>query len=351
MISGSAISQVYNATAGEYEPNRVITPTIITPEVMVNDVDGIFGDGNANRKLANLKWYIDDVELTTLSDYANGLYLIDTTDTMTRGSLTIYKNVAAAAPKKLSFRATLPDSRRSLNITIALDNILLSTQDISADKYTLEINQPIEKVINPVTLIDYYYAINCIVYRGGDKLTDHSGMTFNLYYISGTNIIEVNLSNSPEVLSVANGVFTFDLRMIQKRDYMIRLFQGTDELASLQFSINRVYPVYVADLRTYGDLRKDQTIIPATSIIHAGKTLITDPGKYFTITWHTYSATVGDIVHNLGEQAEIPAQDTGLEKGAIDVYFDLEEKPKMEVATNSIDEFYTDNLSEPYIFN
>jgi len=348
-VTGSALSQVYNSTLEEYEPNRVITPTIITPEIMINDIDGVFGDGNANRKLSNIKWYVDGVDLTTLADFTNGLYLIDTSDTITRGALKIFKNVNGSLPKNLSFRAMLPDSRRSVNITIAIDNILLSTQNVSPDKYTLEIDQPVEKIINPISLNNY--TINSIVYRGGDKLIDKSDLDFELYYISGGNTIKADINNSPEIIVNDKGIFTFDLRMIQKRDYEIKLLKNTEELASVQFSILRKYSTYTADIRTFGDLRSSQSTIRATALINYEKTILENPGLYFYITWFTYSNTEGTLTHNMGEQAEIVAQNTGIDSGNVDLYFDIQEKPAMEVATESNDEIYTDNLNEPYIFN
>lgn len=351
VVSGSALSQVYNAVDLVYEPNRLITPTVVTPVVVVHDTDGVFGEGNANRKLGSIKWYVNGVDITTLADYTNGLYSIDNTDTNARGSLTIYKNVAAASPIILSFKAILPDTRNATNLNVAIDNILLSTQDIAADKYTLEIDQPVESTYNPIGLSTFNYVINPVVFRGDDKVTDLTGLTFVLSYMSGTNKVACTSDNTPELLSLIAGVATFDLRLIQNRTYFLQLLKTGSEVAALQFSIARRYPVYTVDLRDYGDIKKSQKIIPATAIIHANKTLVSDPGQYFSIVWKTYSATVGTIEHNMGENAQIPADITGVNDGPVEVYCEVNEKPAMQVASDSAGIAYCDSNNEPYIFN
>lgn len=350
IVTGSALAQVFKAITTSYEPNRVLTPTVITPKVLVEDIDGVFENGNANRKLGSIKWFVNGVDVTTTNDYTNGLYAIDLSDTSTRGALTIYKNVAAAAPVILSFEAILPDTRTGNNIKTSLEHILLTTQDVSADKYTLEIDQPVDNTYNPISDVSAY-VVNPVVFLGENKITDLTGLTFALYYMSGTNAVLCTASNSPELISLTAGVATFDLRLISKRDYLLKLIKATVEQAAVQFSLQRKYPSYTLNLRDYGDIRKNQNIIPATAVIHAGKTLVSNPGLYFVIAWKTYSPSLGEVSHSHGEHAQIPAQITGVNLGPVDVYCDVDEKPAMQVASDNLGEVYTDSLGEQYIFN
>src|SRR5574343_1423082 len=123
-VLGSALTQVYKAVEMAYEPNRAITPTVILPIVTVTDPDGVYPNGAANMALGNIKWYVGGVDITTTVDYANGLYSIDNSDSQARGALTISKNIPAESLALLSFRAVLPDTRRGINIDIAIDDIL-----------------------------------------------------------------------------------------------------------------------------------------------------------------------------------------------------------------------------------
>lgn len=349
-VIGSALAQVYKAQKNEYEPNRLLTPTVIKPIINITDKDGIFESGIANRKLGNMKWWINGVDLATTEDYTNGVYVIDSADTTDRGSLTIYKNVAAVAPIKLAFTAIIADTRTGHNIKISIENILLITQDVSADKYTLEIDKPVDSTYNPINLNSYSYVVNPVVFLGENKLTDLAGLTLKLFFMNGVNTVECTSSNSPE-LELNSGVSTFDLRLINNKTYLLKLLKNNVEMAFVQFSIQRKYPNYNLSIRDYGDVRKNQAIIPATAIIHAGQSKITNPGLYFQIKWKTYSLATGEVEHNQGEQAEIPADITGLSFGPVDVYCDIDEKPAMEVAANSEGEIYTDSNDEPYIFN
>lgn len=349
-VTGSALAQVYKAQRNEYEPNRLLTPTVIKPVVNITDKDGVFESGIANRKLGNMKWWINGIDISTTEDFMNGIYVIDSSDTTERGSLTIYKNVAAVAPIKLAFTAIIADSRTGHNIKIAIENILLITQDVSADKYTLEIDKPIDSTYNPINLSSYSYVVNPVVFLGENKLVNLAGLTFKMFFMNGTNVVECTASNSPE-LTLNAGVSTFDLRLISNRTYLLKLLKNNTEMSFVQYSIQRKYPNYTLMIRDYGDVRKNQAIIPGTAIIHAEKTIVANPGLYFSIKWKTYSLATGEVEHNQGENALIPADITGVNLGPVDIYCEVDEKPAMTVATDSTGEIYTDSNDEPYIFN
>jgi len=351
-VGGTGLKQVFKTIDLEYEPDRSISNTIVAPIVIVHDKDGVFQEGNANRKLASMTWYVNGVDVTTLDDFANGLYLINTTDSSNRGALTIKKNVPSSSPLRLTFKAVIADTRiTGTNLNVTLENILLSTDDVSADQYTLEIDKPVDNTYNPIGLTVFNYVVNPVVFLGADKVIDLTGLTFAIFYMNGTNKVACTSANSPEVLSLTAGVTTFDLRLISNRTYFLQLLKGGVEEASIQFSIARKYPAYTLDMMTFGDLRKGQSVIPAKAIIHAGSTLIADAGKYFSIVWHTVSPVKGDVAHNMGAVAEIPTDISGVDQDAIDIYYDLDEKEAHQVAADSLGNVFTNAEGETYIFN
>ena len=73
----SPLMQVYNAASQEYEPNRLVTPTIIRPIVNAHAADGTWPIPTANGSLANMHWYVNGVDISLLDDWVN-LYLSDT---------------------------------------------------------------------------------------------------------------------------------------------------------------------------------------------------------------------------------------------------------------------------------
>jgi len=351
-VLGSALTQVYKAVELAYEPNRAITPTVILPMVSVTDPDGVYPNGAANMALGGIKWYVGGVDITTTQDYANGLYSIDLSDTSMRGSLTVLKNVSSEAPILLSFRATLPDTRRGINISVAIDGIMLSTQAVASDKYTLELNQPVEYIHNPLTASANEVTFTAVAFRGADVIANNTaGITFSILKNVAGSFVAATSANCPELISSALGAFVFDVRMIQKADYMIKLLKASVEVAAVQFSVIRQYPVFTLDMMSYGDVQSKQAVIPAKAILHTRGTVVSNPALYFSIVWHTVSTAKGDVTHNMGETAEIPADKTGIDTSACEIYCDVNEKPAMKLTGNSAGVAYMNSLGEPYINN
>lgn len=345
-VLGSAQTQVFRAASQSYEPNRTLTPTVIRPEVSVYDHDGVFGNGTSNRKLGSIKWYVNGVDVTTTVDYQNGLYAIDLSDSTMRGALSIKKNVSPETRIKLRFEAILPDTRTGQNLTVSLDNILLTTQDVAPDKWTVELDCPTEVLVNPLSMAEQL-VITPNLFRGPDWMPRTSdGISFILYSMNGSNRVPVT---TYELISFVHGVVTLDLRLIQKKDYLLSVILDSVEVASVQFSAMRSYPHVKAEMVDYGDILPDQQVIYARALVHSPTGVVADPGKYYTIEWHTVSS-YGDVVHNQGEMAEIDANRAGMGTSGIDIYYTIDEKEAMKVAADSVGEVYTiDN--EPVIFN
>lgn len=350
-VIGSALTQVYKAVEMAYEPNRAITPTVVLPIVTVTDPDGVYPNGLANRSLGNIKWYVEGVDITTTVDYANGLYSIDNSDSQARGALTISKNIPAESLALLSFRAVLPDTRRGINIDIAIDDILLSTQAVSSDKYTVEIDKPIEYIYNPL-VAGHLITFSSIAYRGADVIPNSTaGITFSLLKKVGGTFLAITSSNAPECSVISAGVYQIDMRLVGKNDYMIKMFKDGVEVAAVQFSAVRQYPLFTVDMMSYGDVQRRQAVIPAKAIIHIRGEIVSNPALYFAITWHTVTITKGDVTHNMGERAEIPADKTGIDTSSCEVYCDVVEKNEMDIASNSAGVAYGNSTGTVYIFN
>lgn len=350
-VLGSALTQVYKSVELAYEPNRAITPTVILPIVSVTDPDGVYPNGVANRALGSIKWYLNGVDITTTQDYINGLYAISLADSSARGSLTVLKNISAESLASLSFRAILPDTRRSININIAIDDILLSTQAVSSDKYTVEIDKPVEYVYNPL-VSGHLITFSAIAFRGVDIIANNTaGITFALLKKVAGNFVAISAANAPECSVTSAGVYQIDMRLVAKNDYTIKMFKDAVEVAAVQFSSVRQYPVFTVDMMSYGDVQRRQAVIPAKAIVHVRKEVVASPGSYFSITWHTVTTSKGDVTHNMGERAEIPSDKTGIDTSSCEIYCDVVEKPAMKQAADSAGVVYGNSTGTAYIFN
>ena len=127
----SPVTQVFRAASSEYEPDRSITPTLLQPTVIAAADDGSWPTPNSNAMLANMQWFANGVDITTLNDW-NGLYTIDTVGA-TRGGLTIFRNLTPAERLSMHFEADLVDNRLGVTHHNKTDAIVLTTIDQSAD--------------------------------------------------------------------------------------------------------------------------------------------------------------------------------------------------------------------------
>lgn len=351
-VIGSALTQVFKSTEVVYEPNRAITPTIIIPMISVTDPDRIYPTGVANKVIGDIKWYVNGVDVTTTTDYSNGLYSIDKTDTASRGCLTVKKNVPSELPLLLMFKAKLLDTRRNILIDIIIADILLISQTVSTDKFTVELDKPVEYIFNPLSAASNNVVFTAKAFRGEDLILNNAtGVTFSLLKKIGAAFVVCTSTNCPELISGAVGAYTLDMRLIGKEDYQISMFKDAIEVASVQFSIVRQYPVFDLEMMSFGDVLPRQAVIPARAVIQTRGDVIVSPGLYFSIVWHTVTTTKGDITHNMGEMAEIPSDKTGIDASNCEIYCEVFEKPAMKIVANSTGVAYGNSTGVTYICN
>lgn len=375
--------QVYNSANGEYEPDRTVNHSVFWPMIMANANDGSWHNQYANAILTNMKWYVDGVDITTLQDWAN-LYEIDNTDSNYRGAITIKRNVLPSQQFSLHFEGEITDPRLGTVMTIVSDEIILSTQDVSEDSYSLSIGDDQIIQYNPfkdkLHLYDYKVAHGLITASSaaelaatdenaylrqipitlfqGDTAVASTGYTIKLYRVnSPTSFTELS-AGEDEVVAITPTAITLDLRVITKADYLIKAFI-TDSARinpQLQFSVNRVYQNY--DCRPTngtginpGDVeRYDEAMVDSDGEV------VECPENIIQIIWKTDSANITGQVHNEGEKTLFSIEKTGIGRNYnddwLDVYTESEIKPQHDFATDGTggDQF-TDEDGNDLIFN
>lgn len=376
----SPLMQVYSAAQNQYLPDRSLSPTVIRPIVNAAASDGSWPTPSANAQLAQMKWYVNNVDITTISSWA-GLFDIDTVGS-TRGSIEIRKNISPGSDVTMRFEAVLVDYRLGVNIPIRSEEVTLSTVDASNDGYNMSVGEDKGLRYNPLLdkllLYDYKVAHGLIspssageaaakdgneylrtfpieVYKGETKVT--SGFTITLYKVNSNNTITAVTSSDYEVVSVSTSAIVLDLRLISKADYMVKAF-STDstpvELARVQFSIDRIWADFKAWPTNETSILPNQTARFDQAMVDSEGKKVECPENVIKIIWHTATQAIADVEHNEGDTTVFQLSKTGIGNDYtndwIDVFLEAQQKEEFMVATDGTD-VLTDESSNILIFD
>lgn len=375
----SPLLQVYDAESGEYEPNRLLSPTVIRPLVNANAVDGSWPDHNANSQLANLKWYVNGVELSQAGwqerSGPSGDYSIEYNGA-SRGSLTIYRNISPGTQFSFRFEAQLVDNRLGVLIPIRTDEVVLSTVDKALDAYSLSIGEDTNiryspfldklhlydyKISHGIAASDadakdgneYLRTIPISLYKGEKLLED--GYTIKLYRVNDVNSLTLISSTDYEVISVNPSAITLDLRLIEKDDFAILAFIDDEEVARIQCSVQRIYPSFRCQPSNETGIIPGQLERYDEAKVTSEGRIIEYPGSILRIVWKTTTAAISNMEHNEGGITVFDIQKTGIGSDHTDDWIDVAteavQKPAYCVATDESGNTLTDENGNILIFN
>lgn len=369
----SPLMQVYNGSNGEFEPNRMLSPTIIRPIITAYASDGSWLTPQANSYLAEMVWYVNGTDITKISAWS-GFYQIDTVGS-TRGTISILKNIMPNSEVSLHFEAKLVDSRLGVTLPIKTDAIVLSTVDKAEDTYGMTIGESKNIRYNPLQdLLDlhdykvahgisssssgaydgneYLRTIPVEMFEGEKKLT--SGYTVKLYRVNNVNSITEVTSSDYEVVSVSPTSIVIDLRLIEKADYMIKGFVGGIEMAKCQFAIKRMRPSFKCSPTNESSILPAQVERYDQLQVESDGRNIPYPGRALKIVWFTDSAIKTGVQHNEGGTTLFSLRKTGVGNDYtndwVDVYVEASHKDAHCVATDGTD-ILTDESGNILIFN
>ena len=369
----SPLMQVYNGSNGEFEPNRMLSATIIRPIITAYASDGSWPTPQANSYLAEMVWYVNGTDISKISAWS-GFYQIETVGS-TRGSISILKNIMPNSEVSLHFEAKLVDSRLGVTLPIKTDAIVLSTVDKAEDTYGLTIGESKNIRYNPLQdLLDlhdykvahgitssssgaydgneYLRTIPVEMFEGEKKLT--SGYTVKLYRVNNVNSITEVTSSDYEIVSVSPTSIVIDLRLIEKADYMIKGFVGGVEMAKCQFAIKRMRPSFKCSPTNESSILPSQVERYDQLQVESDGRNIPYPGRALKIVWFTDSATKTGVQHNEGGTTLFSLRKTGVGNDYtndwVDVYVEASHKDAHCVATDGTD-ILTDESGNILIFN
>lgn len=375
-------SQVYNAALNEYEPDRALTPCVLLPEVVASAADGSWAEPHSNAALAQMRWYANGRDISTLPEWA-GKYEIDQTGG-TRGALTVRRNTSPGGPVQLHFEAVLADTRLGVNIPVVTDPVTLSTSEKADDGYSLSADEgelmEYDAAADPLSLREFrlahgmaeqtgaaqarasreaYLRDLTLTLRHGKDAVAPSGWQAVLHRVDSPASQTRLTPGGTEVAGIravsGSTVITMDLRLVERAQYVVRALVGGREVAQVEFCVRRVHPP--CDMATTNgtaihplDTERYDTVMASCN-----GAVVDCPGRVWRIVWHTETAALGDVAHNEGASTLMQLSRTGIgsthSDSAMDVWVEHEHKPAHSFAADSAGNTYTDSGGDRLIFH
>ena len=376
----SPLTQVYNAESGQYEPDRMITPTRIRPIVIANANDGSWSKADANEFLADINWYADGVNIVTAWEASD--YEIIRSGAGERGTIIVKKNISPQATVALRFRAKIADVRTGQNIEVESDDVILSSSEKAPDGYRVSIGTGDNIIYDPLMdklhLYEYKVAhglavesddareeatdgnsyiltIPIEVHKAKKIVTD--GYSLKLYRMSGDSIVYLDevFSGDGEVKEIALDGISLDLRLVDKQAYLVKVMVDDKEVAQKQFSIGRQYRAYQIEPMNGTDIHPSAVSRADKALALADGNVIECPESIIRMVWYTDTARKTAVEHNEGASTEFVLSKTGI--GAtysdswLETYINTEWKGPYKVITDESGNVLTDSEGNILIMN
>lgn len=388
LTSNGALTQVYNALDMQFNPDRSLTPLILTPVIMASASDGTVGTKNAqgdiesvsvNARLGEMKWFVNGVDIRSLPEWA-GMFTIDDTTADSRGTIAIYRNIPQGERVQLSFEALLSDSRTGQNLKVATRPVVLTCTDSADDEFSLAFEHGTSIGYNPLrdnlALYEYEVAngiktedagiraqvtdsecyireIPVSVYRGGTRMT--SGYSLKVLRHDAGGFTEV-ASGEGEVVSVTADGIVLDLRLVDACNYRVEAVVGGKVRTSGQFSVWRSGPAVETEVVNTASIGPSDKERRSLCIVRHRTTPVKYPARLFDIQWLSDTSAKGrqDVRHNIGEIGHVDLERAGfndpLSAGWIDIFVDVDQKGPHAVAADNTGTEFTDKDGNIFIF-
>lgn len=386
----SPVTQSINVLSGaaSYEPNRALTPTVVFPDVRAVDPDNIFHHGPANVYLAldTIRWYVDGKDINEVWTIGTD-YDIDTSESDTRGSLTVYKNLPASAKAVLRFKGEFLDWRTGVLYEVESDDMALTCTDKGSDVLSCSVDKPLveyDPLFDDLLLYEYKAArgittqgtradyvngkcyeqsVNIILASGTEHLNAlPAGITMQVVRLGQTTALVPNSVDSPELMAAAFPTVKFDMRQIGKADYEVQFIKDGKVVtkATIGLHTSTTMPSFGKPLRG-ADIAPSQDVYTNSVLVNLEDRLIDYPECYYLIEWFTQakyndSGTwkyAAQKTWQRGTNILATIKDLGIGVTVNDSFFDLwfnvDAHSSRQLIADENGEVLTDENNEPYI--
>ena len=285
------------------------------PVINATTKDGSWDNKQSNLALAQVVWYATyNGQWTPLSsiDEWTGKWSVDSSNTTSRGTLTITRNLGSNEAQQLRFVGVLYDHRTKTNYTIESDPITLYTADKGADDYVMSITEDTDISYNPfldkLALYDYKVANGLVsasaeernacfddneyerhipveVYRANELMKD--GYSIELYR-NGVRLLPSSADAPNEIISVSAKEIVIDLRLVEKSDYTAKVMVGGKSVTQFQFSASRVYaPISQPIFTVCSDIDWGKIMRANKALVMYNGNVVEYPNRLVELQWST----------------------------------------------------------------
>lgn len=302
-----------NGTA-EHEPDRSLTPTIIFPDVRAIDPDNVFHHGAANSYISidTMQWYVNESPIQNVWT-VNTDYVVNTSATDLRGSLTVKKNLPASERVSLRFKGEFLDWRTGITYKVESDDIVLSCTDKGADAYACSVDKRLieyDPLFDDLLLYDYKVArgisvtgtrsdylsakayeqtINVTFSKGTTEITTlPTGITMRVVKTGESEAATPNSTTTPELLLATFPSIKFDMRLIDKAEYEVQFLENGNIIAreNIALHTSTTMPTYGKPSRG-ADLTPSQDEYYNSLILNLEDRIVEYPECFYLIEWFT----------------------------------------------------------------
>lgn len=385
------MSPLMQTTDGvNFFPDRTVVNTGIQPQINATTEDGSWDNRRSNMALVNssIKWMVSKGNTwVDIAEDANwsGKYEIDLTETTTKGTLYIKRNISANDKQQIYFEGQLLDYRTKTLINIHTEPVTLYTVKKGDDTYGIgigvETNISYNPVLDKLSLYEYLVANNlktasdaernkCLdgneylkvipidVYLSKKKIS--TGYTLQVFRVDekgkATQIAVSSITAPNELLALSLTSMTLDLRLIMKSDYIIKVVVGDKVVAQFQFNVKRMFPAYRFDFLnqssiSYGELPREDKVM-----VQCLNNQVEYPQRLLNINWFTiaHNDDLTEVTKQWqeGDSCKYDIAETGLgesEECELEEKVEYDHKPPLDFAITADGDYLTDNEGNPYL--
>lgn len=391
IVCTTPMSPLVQTTDGtNFFPDRTVVNTGIQPQINATTEDGSWDNKRSNMALVNssIKWMVSKgntwVDIAEDANWA-GKYEIDFTETTTKGTLYVKRNISANDKQQIYFEGQLLDYRTKTLIDIHTEPVTLYTVRKGDDTYGIgigvETNISYNPVLDKLSLYEYLVANNlktasdaernkCLdgneylkvipidVYLSKKRIS--TGYTLQVFRVDEkgkATLIAASSKIAPnELLALSLTSMTLDLRLIMKSDYIIKVVVDNKVVAQFQFNVKRMFPAYRFDFLNVSSIAYGQQKRCNKVIVHSNNELLSYPQRILKINWKTIAHNEGFVTTEKnwqeGDSCEYLIEETGLgpsEDCELEDCVEYESKPPLDFAITAEGDYLTDNEGNPYL--
>lgn len=361
LVKGGSLTQTHCAETDEFIPDRGLTPLVLSPEVVIQDPDGILPGGVA--ALTGVCWYAlpEDIAASIPSGSYIGAelsqYLISAATNgysiEADGSLRVESNIRYPRRVVLVFTANIPDNRSGKLIKVQ-DSVLLSTTSIAVPA-ALTLDKPAFWRFNPIE--DHgIRTIKAAIKLGGVTPDPAKVRTAFWWYLASGNA-EVRINGDDHLFYesgqnseslVIDPEYLDEARIICKAEYaldgeMLPASPSADCLTA-ETVVKRHYPAYDFENYIHGGVEVSPTAshVKNECVVTVGQKVLASPSRYFTVVWSIKDAVYGAEWRILGYGDSILIPTSEIEQGA-DIGLELVEFEPLGALVDDNDDVLTDD--------